>query len=49
MHDILAHVEAEESENVNGYWEKCKDGMVMLVDEVLSKEQHIKKEWCCDA
>jgi len=25
MHEILAHVEAEESENVNGYWEECKD------------------------
>jgi hypothetical protein len=31
MHEILAHVEAEESENANGYREKCKDSMVMLV------------------
>jgi len=43
MHEILAHVEAEESENVNGYWEECKDSMVMLVDEVLGKEQHKKR------
>lgn len=43
MHEILAHVEVEESENVNGYWEKCKAGMVMLDNEVLGKEQHIKK------
>lgn len=46
MHEILAHVEAEEIENGNGYWEKCKHSMVMLANEVLGKEQHIKKEWC---
>jgi len=49
MHEIVAHVETEESENVNGYWEKYKDSTVMLANEVLGKEQHIKKEWCCNA